>query len=73
MPGTHLRELDLAHEANAEVLEDDTVGGGEEGEDVGDEVLLVVGEALPVLRVVGEVDLLGCGMSGEAGTRRDNG
>ena len=57
---THLRELHLAHEAHAEVLEDDAVGGGEEGENVRDEVLLIIGEVLPVLHVVGQVDLLGC-------------
>ena len=56
----HLRNLHLAHEANAEVLEDDAVGRGEEREDVRDEVLLVVAELLPVLHVVAEVDLLGC-------------
>jgi hypothetical protein len=56
---SHLRELDLAHEAHAEVLENDTVGGREEGEDVGDEVLFVIGEGLPVLQVVAQVDLLG--------------
>lgn len=57
---SHLGELHLAHEAHAEVLEDDAVGGGEEGENVRDEVLLIVGEVLPVLHVVGQVDLLGC-------------
>ena len=62
---THLRELDLAHEAHAEVLEDDAVGRREEGEDVGDEVLLVIGEVLPVLHVVAKVDLLGCDFTGK--------
>ena len=57
---SHLGELHLAHEAHAEVLEDDAVGGGEEGENVRDEVLLIIGEVLPVLHVVGQVDLLGC-------------
>ena len=63
----HLGELHLAHEANAEVLEDDAVGGGEEGKDVLDEVLLVVVELVPVHHVVGEVDLLGC--TGRTGGR----
>lgn len=63
----HLGELHLAHEANAEVLEDDAVGGGEEGEDVLDEVLLVAVELVPVHHVVGEVDLLGC--TGRTGGR----
>lgn len=65
---TYLRELDLAHEANAEVFEDDTVGRGEEGEDVRDEVLLVIAQGFPVLDVVGKVNLLGCEI--EDGTRR---
>lgn len=55
---THLRDLHLLHEAHAEVLEDDAVRGGEEGENVGDEVLLVIGELLPVLHVVAQVNLL---------------
>ena len=57
---TYLRELDLAHETNAEVFENDTVGGGEEGEDVRDEVLFVIAQGFPVLDVVREVNLLGC-------------
>jgi hypothetical protein len=56
---THLGELDLLHEAHAEVLEHDAVGGGEEGEDVADEVALVVRQVLPVLLVVAQVNLLG--------------
>jgi len=54
-----LRELDLLHEAHAEVLEHDAVGGGEEGEYVADEVPLVVRQVLPVLLVVAQVHLLG--------------
>ena len=50
-------DLDVVHEAASEVLEDDAVGGGEEGEDVLDEVAFVVGEVLPVLLIGGEVDV----------------
>lgn len=54
------RDLDLVGEALEEVLVDDAVRGGKEGEDVGDEEALVLGEAvLPVVHVLGEVDLLG--------------
>tara|TARA_B100000482_G_scaffold62517_1_gene43305 strand:+ start:1212 stop:1412 length:201 start_codon:yes stop_codon:yes gene_type:complete len=63
----YLGELHLAHEANAEVLEDDAVRRGEEGEDVLDEVLLVLAELGPVHHVVGEVHLLGC--TGRGGGR----
>ena len=56
--GPGLGELDLLCEAPGEVLEDDAIGGGEEGEDVGDEVALAVGEGVPVAEVLGEVHLL---------------
>ncbi|KAK8449102.1 hypothetical protein SEVIR_7G161450v4 [Setaria viridis] len=57
--GARLGDLDVGHEAGGEVLEHDAVGGGEEGEHVGDEVALVGGERVPVARVGGEVHLLG--------------
>jgi len=38
----HLGDLDLLHEARAKVLDDDAVRGSEEGEDVLDEVLLII-------------------------------
>jgi|UniRef100_A0A804ME22 hypothetical protein len=58
--GARLGDLDIGHEAGGEVLEHDAVGGGEEGEHVGDEVALVGGEGrVPVARVRGEVHLLG--------------
>jgi hypothetical protein len=41
--GACLGDLDLLHEASAEVLQNDAVGCGEEGEHVGDEVALVGG------------------------------
>mmetsp|Transcript_33811 Transcript_33811/g.82954 ORF Transcript_33811/g.82954 Transcript_33811/m.82954 type:complete len:368 (-) Transcript_33811:96-1199(-) len=56
--GASLGHLDLLHEAHAEVLQHDAVGRREEGEDVADEVLLVVGQLLPVLHVVAQVNLL---------------
>ena len=47
-----LRQLDLRREALDEVLVDNAVRGGEKGEDVGDEVALVVAQLLPVRHVV---------------------
>jgi hypothetical protein len=52
--------LYLAGEALDQVLVDNAVGGSEEGEDVGDEEALVVVQSLvPVVEVLGQVDLLG--------------
>ena len=52
--------LDLVAEALDEILVHDAIGSGEEGEDVGDEVPLVVVEAVvPVTEILGEVDFLG--------------
>ena len=57
---SRLGDLHLSAEALDEVLIDDTVRGGEESEDVGDEEALVVVEALvPVVKILGEIDLLG--------------
>jgi len=56
---TGLGGLDFLHEAGGEVFENDAVGGGEEGEDVGDEVALAVVEGVPVAEVLGEVNLFG--------------
>lgn len=54
-----LWDLDLAAEALEEVLVDNSVGRGEESENVGDEVALIVIEAVvPVVKVLGEVNLL---------------
>mgnify|MGYP001382173255 CR=1 FL=1 len=55
----HLGDLHVTAEALGEVLDDDAVRGGEEGEHVRDEVALAVGERLPVLAVGAQVDLLG--------------
>ena len=54
-----LGTLDLGGEVGGQVLVHDAVGGGEEGEDVADEVTLVGVEVLPILEVIGEVNLLG--------------
>lgn len=54
-----LGNLDLGAETLDKVLIDDTIGGGEEGEDVGDEELLVIVELVaPVVEILGEIDLL---------------
>ncbi|KAG0456642.1 hypothetical protein HPP92_024430 [Vanilla planifolia] len=50
---------DFTHEATHEILENDTVGHSEEGEDVGDKVVLLQGKGmLPVAEVLREVDHL---------------
>ena len=55
-----LGDLYLAGESLEEVLVDDAIGGGEKREDVGDEEALVVVEALvPVVKILGQIDLLG--------------
>ena len=54
------RNLNLAHETNAEVFEHDAVRGGEEREHVRDKVLLILRERLPVLHVVRQIDFLRC-------------
>lgn len=55
------RDLDLAAESLDEVLVDDTIGGGEEGEHVRDEVPLIIIQAVvPVVQIFGEVDFLSC-------------
>ena len=55
-----LRNLHFAREALDEVLIDDAVRGSEEGKDVRDEVALVVVQSrIPVMEILGQVDLLG--------------
>ena len=56
--GAGLGDLDFLREAPSEVLKYDAVGGGEEGEDVTDEVALAVGQGVPVAEVLREVHLL---------------
>lgn len=41
--GAGLGDLDLLHEPSGEILQDNSIGSGEEGEDVRDEVPLAVG------------------------------
>lgn len=54
-----LGDLDLGAESLDKVLVDDAVRGGEESEDVGDEEALIVVETLvPVVKVLGEINLL---------------
>ena len=52
-----LSGLDLRHEPLDEVLVDDAVRGGEEGQDVLDEVLLALFQLFPIVIVAREVDL----------------
>lgn len=57
---TSLRDLDLAAEALDEVLVDNAIGGSEERENVGDEVALVVVQAVvPVVQILGKINFLG--------------
>lgn len=53
-------DLDFLHEAYAQVFEDNSVGGGKEGEDMRDEVLFTVVEGFPVNHVTAKVDFLSC-------------
>ena len=54
------RDLNFTAEALDEVLIDDTIRRGEEGEHVGDEIALVVVQAVvPVVEVLREVNLFG--------------
>lgn len=49
---TSLGDLDFSAEALNEVLVDNTVGGGEEGKDMGDEVTLIVVQAVvPIMKI----------------------
>lgn len=55
-----LGDLDLAAETLNQVLIDDAVRRGEEGKDVRDEEPLVISQAVvPVVEILGEVNLLG--------------
>ncbi len=55
-----LWDLDLSGETFEEVLVDNSIGRGEEGKDVGNEVALIIVEAVvPVVKVLGEIDLFG--------------
>jgi len=54
-----LSDLDFVAELDAEIFVDDAIRGGEESQDVLDEILLLFGEVLPVVQIGGKVDLLG--------------
>ena len=54
------RDLDFLHETHTQVLIDNAIGSGEKGENVGNEVTLVVAERFPVLLVAAKVDFLSC-------------
>ena len=54
------RNLNFLHETHAKVFEHDAIRGGEEGEDVGNKVLLILGQAFPMLHVVGQIDFFRC-------------
>lgn len=57
---TGLGDLDLGTETLDKVLVDNAVGGGEESQDVGDEVTLIVVQAVvPVVEILREINLLG--------------
>ncbi|KAF1869202.1 hypothetical protein Lal_00048484 [Lupinus albus] len=56
---TRLSDLYLCHEPTGEVFKDDSVGGGEEGEDVFDEVAFTVGERIPVAEILREINFFG--------------
>jgi hypothetical protein len=55
-----LGDLDLSTETLSEIFKDDSIGGCEKGENVLDEVLLVVIELFPVLDILGKIDFFGC-------------
>ena len=56
---TGLGALDLGGKVAGEVFIDNTIGGGEEGKDVGDEVTFIVRETIPIFEVGGEVNFFG--------------
>lgn len=55
-----LGDLNLTAEALQQVFVDNTVGSGEEGQNVGDEVTLVIVQAVvPVVQILGQINFLG--------------
>ena len=59
-----LWNLDLAAESFDEVLIDNSIGGSEEREDVGDEVtLIIIQPVVPVVKILGEINFF-CGPEG---------
>ena len=53
-----LRNLNFCAEPLSKVFKYNSIRGGKEGEDVLDEVLLVLGKLLPVLGILSQVDLV---------------
>lgn len=54
-----LRNLDLSAETLNKVLVDDTIGSSEESKHVGDEVTLIIVEAVvPIVQILGQINLL---------------
>ena len=68
----HLWDLNFRHEPLAEVLQHDTVAGGEEGQDMADEVLLVSAECLPVCIIAAQVHFFRCDADSSIVTWRVN-
>ena len=54
-----LEALDFDGKVTREVFVDNSIGGSEECEDVGDEMTFIIGEAFPILEIGGKVNLLG--------------
>lgn len=54
-----LEALDFGGKVTREVFVDNSIGGSEECEDVGDEMTFIIGEAFPILEIGGKVNLLG--------------
>ena len=65
MPGTHLRARTSPMKRTPRFSRTMPSDAAKKARIVGDEVLLVVGESLPVLHVVAQVDLLGCDFTGK--------
>jgi len=58
---TSLWDLNFGAETFKQVFIDDTVGGGEEGQDVRDEVpLIVIQTVVPIVKILGQIDFLSC-------------
>ena len=53
------RRCDFRHKTTAEVLINNAIRCGEEGKDVGDEVLFAVSETIPICSVGLELNLFG--------------
>jgi hypothetical protein len=54
------RDLNFFHETDPQIFIDDAVRGSKESQDVRNEMLLVIGQRLPVLDVAAQIDFFGC-------------